>query len=251
MGRKSHTKRSTDQKQDKAIQKLTKKVKSLEKPIERKFFEATTTQAALVGGTAQLFTLNAVPPVSYDGTTATNLKSNSARMGQSISMTKLRIRGQVYLPQTVDPTEQSVRVRMLVVRVKNSQSYTVTTPGWNNFIMPAKYGPTYNNDALVDGFKNPYPSRKYEILVDRTFYLQGVNQTVGVSPTPTLNQNSGTATEKHRIPININIKLNSEASWAGSPSSSMPQKNGLVCYFMSNIDGPLFLLNSRLNYLDE
>lgn len=252
MGRKSHSqaKRSTDQKQDKAIKKLTKKVKDLEKPIERKFYDIVYEGSAMTAGTADLFAINSVPVVRYDGTTAANLKSQSARLGQSISMTKLRIRGQVYVPQTIDVNDQAVRVRMLVCRVKCSQSYTSTTPGWTNFITPAKYSATFNDDALVDGFKNPFPAYKYEILYDKTFWLQSTNQLVPVSGVPTLTP-TGTSTEKFRAPINVNIKLNSQASWAASPGSSMPQTNGLVCYFQTNIDGPIFLLNSRLNYLDE
>lgn len=252
MGRKSHKKGSTDQQQTKAIKKLDKKVKALEKPIERKFYdlEFDTVTPAPVAGTIQALTLNNVPPVAYDGTITSNIKSQNCRMGMSISMTRLRIKGELRLPIDIDPNLQKARVRLIVVRVKQSQSYSAVTPGFSNFIKSAKYlGTTPDGDAEIDGFKNPYPKRKYEILYDRVYKLDGVCKTVPAAVGPTVN--SGTRTDPWRHALNINIKLNSDAKWGDPTSVSGPSLNGLQMYWVANIKGPLLRCNVRLNYLDN
>jgi len=225
----------------------------LEKPIERKYFETTVVQSTgMIAGTPQLFVLNNVSPVNYDGTIASNLKSQNCRVGQGISMTKLRIRGQVYLPRSQSIDTQATRVRMLVVRFpENNQGLSIANVPWTNMISPAKYGATYNDDSLVDGFKNPYPACPYDILYDRTFYLQTVNQLTLLSATPTTSTQFATSTEKARIPISIDLKLKQDANWSNPTSASTPTKNGIAIYMTCNVDGPHFLLNNRLNFLDN
>jgi len=257
-------KRSVDKRQNKDIKVLKKKVKALEAPIERKFLDVPITGEV---GSAPLsvegYLLNAVEPMAADGTVATANDAMSQRLGKSIHMNRLRLKGFVeivgdYTIAAPDYGDYIARARVMVVRWPQNDLANTSTP--KDFLKPAAYGATYSvADGLIDGYKLKFPAKRYEVLYDRTHNIQSATQ---LSPT-TLAAGTGygiTAVYPSRAKVDIDIKLKHDADWANVESAAgTPSQNALMLYVIcgngtTDNEGQQqykILVNSRLNYTDE
>ncbi len=259
-------KRTTDRRQNKDIKVLKKKVKALEAPIERKFLDTAHTG---VVGTAGLsiegYLLNDVEPMAADGTVATTNKAMSQRLGKSIHMNRIRLKGFVeieadlagsgpaFVPQYGDYLG---RARVMVVRWPQNDLANSSSP--KDFLTPAGYPTSYPvADTFIDGYKLKFPENRYEVIYDRTHNLQSAGQQA-VSSLAAGTVTDVTAVYPCRAKVDVDIKLNHDADWAVVESASgCPSQNALMLYVICG-NGTIeegaqkynVLINSRLNYTD-
>ncbi len=252
------TKRTTDKRQNKEIKKLKKDVKMLKAPIERKFLDVAMTGA--VAGNSETFVLNNVPRAIQDGTVPNQNASMSARVGKSIHMSRIRIKG---LIQIIGPTLSSGdpgyedfigRVRMCLVRWNQYDSSALSTPA--DFLTAAAYGASFSGeDAFIDGYKKKYPQRNYEVLYDKVVNLQSVTQAEAQGATA--GEGSVTPVFPSRVRVNIDVKLKNDVHFAQVPETASPSQSSLCLYIFGGNGLPVpgtqryfKLLNSRLDFLD-
>lgn len=252
------TKRSTDRRQNKEIKKLKKDVKMLKAPIERKFLDVAMEGA--IASSSETIVLNNVGRVDQDGTVPNQNASMSRRVGKSIHMSRIRIKGFVSI---VAPSLASGnpgyedfigRVRMLLVRWHQNDASAISTP--DDFLTAAAYGQSYSGeDAFIDGFKKKYPEKNYEVLYDKVVNLQAPEQaTQGPAQT---NLGGMTSVFPPRARVNIDLKLNHDVNWAQVPETASPSQNSLALYLIGGNGAPVVgtqryfkLLNSRLDFID-
>lgn len=275
MGKTSY-KKSVDKKQSKQIKKNKEAIAALEAPIERKFFDTVTTIAS-AGGlspitnvSASKYVINGIYPVDLDGTVLGSYNSLSRRLGQKITMTKLRCKGTfLALPTALLPPEttfsEMIQVRHLIVRFPNTATKSGINIGIKEFIEPALYDitttPDLNAPTWVDGFRKVNPKYKYDILYDKTFKLSpnrisGASAATAVGPVgeqyfPAQNGVSGGTPSQVRF--NINLDLNHVAEWGETENSNKmePSMNMIQHYFITNrAKSVLVYANTRLNYID-
>ncbi|AXH73249.1 MAG: coat protein [Cressdnaviricota sp.] len=256
-------KRSTDRRQNKDIKVLKKKVKALEAPIERKFLDVPLTgEIGSAPLSIEAYCLNQVQPLKADGTVVATNDGMSQRLGKSIHMNRVRLKGFVEIQG--NPTISSPdfgdyigRARVMVVRWPQNELANTSSP--KDFLKPAAYGTSYSTaDSFIDGYKLKFPALRYEVLYDRTHNLQTPTQ---LSPA-TLAAGTGygiTSVYPCRAKVDIDIKLNHDADWANVESASgTPSQNPIMLYVICG-NGAIatgeqrftILVNSRLNYTDE
>ena len=223
-GRKS----KIDSRQNKEIKTLKKKVKALEAPIERKFLDTPLTGAVGVAPLSiESYLLNGVQPMKADGTVVAANDAMSQRLGKSIHMNRIRLKGFVEIqgdPTTASPDFDDWIGRCRVMLVRWPQNELATSSGPKDFLKPAAYGAAYSTaDSFIDAFKLKFPALRYEVLYDRTHNLQ----TQLAIQQATLAAGTGygiTSVYPSRAKVDIDIKLNHDADWAnveaatGNPS---------------------------------
>jgi len=256
-------KRSTDRRQTKDIKVLKKKVKALEAPIERKFLDTPLTGEV---GAAPLsiegYCLNKVQPLKADGTVVAANDGMSQRLGKSIHMNRVRLKGFVEIqgnPTLASPDfgDYIGRARVMVVRWPQNELANTSSP--KDFLKAAAYGATFSTaDSFIDAYKLKFPAKRYEVLYDRTHNLQTATQ---LSPA-TLAAGTGygiTSVYPSRAKVDIDIKLNHDADWGNVESAAgVPNQNPIMLYVICG-NGAIaegeqrytLLVNSRLNYTDE
>lgn len=247
-------KKTVDRKQTKDIKVLKKKVKALEAPIERKFLD--TAIDGYITANNETYVLNNVQIADQDGTIVQNNLNMSKRVGKAIHMSRIRIKGVVGITgdqSTVgDFSDQKGRIRMVLVRWQENDAASVSVP--SDFLVPALYGSTYSNeDALIDGYKRKFPANRYEVLYDRTVYLQteyqrGASVAAGTPAAPVFPASAR---------VSIDVKLNHDANWALVENAATPTQHPICLYLFASNQSPdvgtqryTALLNSRLDYTD-
>lgn len=160
--------KKVDLKQNRAIRKLTKKVKALEAPIETKFNYEIITQFG-INTTATAQTLNLIRPwdSAAPGPSA-NENRLKQREGQKVSMLRFMLKGKLEIPyppldNTVD-RRMPTRCRMIYVY------YPAQAPG--NNIDDILHIPSSPTIGLVDAFYKRNGQLKYKILKDVVYSLE-------------------------------------------------------------------------------
>ncbi len=256
-------KTKTDTRQNKEIKTLKEKVKALEAPIERKFLDTPLTGEI---GTSPLsietYVLNNVLPLKADGTVVATNAGMSERLGKSIHMNRIRVKGFVEIqgdPTTANPAFDDYIGRCRVMLVRWPQNDLANSSGPKDFLQAAAYGNAYSTaDSFIDGYKLKFPANRYEVLYDRTHNLQ----TQLALSQATLAAGIGygiTSVYPSRAKIDIDIKLKHDADWARIESLNNPSQNPICLYVICGNGGVnalgsqryLLQANSRLNYTDE
>lgn len=260
----ARTKGKTDRRQNKEIKTLKKKVKALEAPIERKFLDVPLTGE--IGSSPlsiESYLLNGVQPMKADGTVVAANDAMSQRLGKSIHMNRIRLKGFVEIqgdPQQASPDFDDYIGRCRVMLVRWPQNELATSSSPKDFLKPAAYGASYSTaDSFIDGYKLKFPALRYEVLYDRTHNLQTALQQQPSPLAPTTGYGI-TAVYPSRAKVDIDIKLKHDADWANVESATgNPSQNPLMLYVICGNGGANALgsqqywlqVNSRLNYTDE
>ena len=154
-------KKSVDQKQNKAIKSLAKKVSTLSRAVEVKFLDTVTSKIDLTT-LVQNKHITDISPWDSNSVVA-NAERNERREGNSVLIKSYSYRGIIHLPQN-DSAPRAARVRLMVVHTPDS-----TTP----VITEVLSTPTAGNDThIVDSFKRIKPANPYRVLYDKVFLLQ-------------------------------------------------------------------------------
>lgn len=233
-------KRSVDKKQNKEINKLKKKVKTLEKTDEKKWYDTNQLSKAIS-------TTPAVDPFlgltvwNSAAANANETKQNS-RSGNSIVMTSLKLDGLVYIDQDFASPDSNNIVRLLLVQMTD-----------DNQTAPAATDILETND--VNSFYKLKGTRRYKIHYDKRFYLQNPGQYFGNSSGA---NNVSTATEPWRKRFIIKAKIPKKGLKVtysqGSISGNGPVVNGFFLLSVSDsgvISHPAMIYRSRLRFLDN
>lgn len=271
---------SIDKRQSKDIKKLKKKVANLEAPIERKFLDSVKDRQLTASDniTNWAHIVNKVKPWAATGSSASAENYLSSRLGKSITMKSLKIKGELYIdPEDYNTNSINTKVRILVVRYK--------CPGNTNtelcqpicYLKPAAYisgGPSPAppgagiGNIYVEAFKNRTPVSPYEILYDKIHLLQNslvesIYLPAPTAPVPLPNYDTYNTipTEHYRKTIDISIKLkNLEASWSDPANTQQQSATNQICvYALQNKTtvqitngsaAPKLRVNCRLHYVD-
>ncbi|AXH74409.1 MAG: hypothetical protein [Circoviridae sp.] len=250
-------KKSVDKRQSKDIKVLKKKVKALQKPIEKKFLD--TPIVGTVASNNAVYVLNNVRIASEDGTITQTNENMSLRRGKSISMQRIRIKGLVKIVANftgaISGDNTVGRVRMLVVRWHENDGAATSLA--TDFLTPADYAgaapPFAGQDDLIDAYKKKRPQLRYDVLYDKTVSLQSYAQQI---PLGAVACNAAPVYPPH-YKVNIDLKLKHDARWALQESTTSPTQNP-ICLYVIGANGSATagtqrystLLNARLNYTD-
>ena len=231
----------SDVKQTIEIKKLKKTVKKLSKGTEKKWYDIDkpSTAIPLAGSVQPLLALNV-----WGGT------NNEARLHEreknSINITSLNIKGQVYLDQNFASPDANNKVRIMLVQMTDDN---ITAPVLTDILED----PT--GDRAIYSFLKIKGQRRFRVHYDKLFNLQNPGQYF---------QNSSgsaaisTATEKFRKEFRIKAKVSKsglKVSYAqGSISGNGPVVNGLFLIAYSDsavVSHPAMFYRSRMRFLDN
>ena len=234
--RKRTYKRSVDRKQNKEIKKLKNSVAKLVSVKERKFydFNADTTVGATTSGVN--IPLTQIPAYQPSITAHANIQNRRER--NTCLMTGLTIKGVVSIPYGGGSTRDlSNVVRILVVRSNDDNGNPIT---FDQVLEdPGDLSTSFYKIDNTGG-------RKYDILYDKTVYLQNTDQGTTM-----------TAVEPWRKKITIKIKVPKKGmklEWPNANISGNPTKNGMYLIALSDsgvVSHPRFKIYGRLRFLDE
>jgi len=275
-------KSSVDKRQSKEIRKLTKKVRALEAPIEKKYFDTAYYQS--VSGNSQTYVLNGVPPDKFAtpvGPTppgpappSGSVMANNylqTRLGKRVSMKRITIKGTIRMqtdfnnptPNTPPYNKDTYgRVRILVVRWPANDNAANSVP--SDFLQDPPYNDPgqaqviNNQDKAITAFKKRNPLNKYDVLYDRVMNLQSYCQRV---PLGAAASNAAPVYPFIRD-VNIDLKLKHEAEWAVNENNdSCPNRNAICMYIIAGNSGMsttpptgnrfVPLLSTRLHFTDQ
>lgn len=266
---------SIDAKQSKDIRKLKKKVMLLESPVERKWHRTAPLQLQNKDtGNYTTFPfkvcLNNVPNAAYGATTSGASAMLQSREKKEISMTRLRIKGQLYnLDRTTDaatPTgsvtpNQFSNVRVLIIRWPKS----LTAP---NTFTPDAYlsgDPNTSQMRYVLAFYNREPGTNYDILHDKVYQLGSrYGETVkGIVAPDTVYDGTGRGSINQKVNVNIDLKFKKPivARWPFNESVPGGAVENNICMYVVNDNANLsgtqttsnvhFEYNTMLDFLDQ
>lgn len=280
MGKKTQFTKKTatvDAKQSKDIKKLKKKVKMLESPIERKWHRTAPQQLSDKDtGNYSTFpfkvSLNNVPVAPYDGTTSGASAMLQTREKKEISMTRLRVKGQLYNLDRTTSTDsggtvssvtpnQFSNVRVIIIRWPKSLLYP-------NTFTPDSYlsaDPNTSQLAYVLAFYNREPGTNYDILHDKVYQLGSrYGETVkGITAPDTVYDGTGRGSVNQKVNVNIDLKFKKPivARWPFNESQIGGSVENNICMYVvndnDNISGTQttsnvhFEYTSMLDFLDH
>lgn len=237
----------TNKKQNRAIKKLKKEVKSLAKRDELKFLDVTVADQAISANiiSPYQFDIAAMPAWSTNVANA-NANRNSSREGNKVIITRAHLRGTIRLDNVqgavLDPTYDA-KVRMIIVLNPDSgyPALDQVLENPNNIFSPLKCK----------------PSEPYKKLYDRTFDLQSTTQVRGAATTGV----NTTSVEPWRH--NFNIKLGKKAfgkeglkcTWQQGSTTIQPQQGAVTLFVISTVAvatsyKPSLDFYSRVRFLD-
>ena len=186
LGRK--IKLSTNKRQDKEIKKLKTQVKKLSKGDEKKWYDIDKPSTAIpLSGTVQ-------PLLALDLWAGDNTLRQHQREGNTINITSLNIKGQVYIDQNFASPDVNNKVRIMLVQMTD-----------DNLALPALTDiledPT--GDRAIYSFLKIKGTRRFRVHYDRLFNLQNVEQTAAT----TAGMSATTSTEKYRKEFRVRAKV--------------------------------------------
>ena len=152
LGRK--IKLSTNKRQDKEIKKLKTQVKKLSKGDEKKWYDIDKPSTAIpLAGTVQ-------PLLALDLWAGDNTLRQHQREGNTINITSLNIKGQVYIDQNFASPDFNNKVRIMLVQMTD-----------DNLALPALTDiledPT--GDRAIYSFLKIKGTRRFRVHYDRLF----------------------------------------------------------------------------------
>lgn len=266
---------SVDKRQSKEIRKLTKKVKALEAPIEKKYYDTAYYQP--VAGNSQTYVLNSVPVDQFNGSTTSLVANNylQSRLGKKISMTRVSIKGTIRIQTDFSQPTPSTppynadtfgKVRLLVVRWPTNDNAALSLP--SDFLQDPPFNPAgtpqyvNNQDKSIVAFKKRNPLDKYDVLYDKVMSLQSFCQRVPLGA-PAAN---AAPVYPFIRDVNIDLNLKHNAEWAVNENNSgAPNRNAVCLYIIAGNSGMTLttpptsqsgvrfipLLNTRLHFTDQ
>lgn len=229
----SLVKKSIDAKQNKAIKKLKTEVKKLAVTIEKKYWDKQISLS--VSSAPYIYPLNDLALF-----TGNQQDRHKQREGQSIVLTSFRLRGLVEIVQNAVSPDLNNRIRLMIVFTKDS-----TTPVAITDILASN---------TIDSFKLIKPPHDYDVMYDRVFNLQNVEQNHYVGG------NYAAPTEKYRLPFDIRLgtkkftKSGIKCTWElGDATGTAPRQGALTLIALSDsgvISHPSMRAASRLRFMD-
>lgn len=237
LGRK--IKLSTNKRQDKEIKKLKTQVKKLSKGDEKKWYDIDKPSTAIpLSGTVQ-------PLLALDLWAGDNTLRQHQREGNTINITSLNIKGQVYIDQNFASPDVNNKVRIMLVQMTD-----------DNLALPALTDiledPT--GDRAIYSFLKIKGTRRFRVHYDRLFNLQNVEQTAAT----TAGMSATTSTEKYRKEFRVRAKVPKSglkvSYQQGSVSGNGPVVNGLFLIAYSDsgvVSHPAMFYRSRMRFIDN
>jgi len=237
--RKYQKKRSTDAKQNKEIKKLKTQVKKLTKADEKKWYDIDQSSTAVpLAGSVQ-------PMLALNVWAGNNEQRQHEREGNTLNVTSLNIKGQVYIDQNFASPDSNNKVRIMLVQMTDDN---ITAPALTDILED----PT--GDRAIYSFLKIKGTRRFRVHYDKLFNLQNVEQTAST----TAGMSATTSTEKYRREFRIRAKVPKSglkvSYQQGSISGNGPVVNGLfiVAYSDSGVvSHPAMFYRSRMRFIDN
>jgi len=237
--RKYQKKRSTDAKQNKEIKKLKTQVKKLSKADEKKWYDIDQSSTAVpLAGSVQ-------PMLALNVWAGNNEQRQHEREGNTLNVTSLNIKGQVYIDQNFASPDSNNKVRIMLVQMTDDN---ITAPALTDILED----PT--GDRAIYSFLKIKGTRRFRVHYDKLFNLQNVQQTAST----TAGMSATTSTEKYRREFRIRAKVPKSglkvSYQQGSISGNGPVVNGLflVAYSDSGtLSHPAMFYRSRMRFIDN
>ena len=230
---------STNKRQDKEIKKLKTQVKKLSKGDEKKWYDIDKPSTAIpLAGTVQ-------PLLALDLWAGDNTLRQHQKEGNTINITSLNIKGQVYIDQNFASPDFNNKVRIMLVQMTD-----------DNLALPALTDiledPT--GDRAIYSFLKIKGTRRFRVHYDRLFNLQNVEQTAST----TAGMSATTSTEKYRKEFRVRAKVPKSglkvSYQQGSVSGNGPVVNGLFLIAYSDsgvVSHPAMFYRSRMRFIDN
>lgn len=235
--RKRTYKRSVDRKQNKEIKKLKSSVAKLVSVKERKFYDFQMSSTVGSGNNGISTNLTAIP--AYQPTVTAHAMIQQRRERNSCLMTSLTIKGLVSIPYNQGVTrDYSNIVRILLVRSNDDNGNPIT------------YDQVLESplDLETSFYKiDNQGGRKYDIMYDKTFFLQNNHQ----------RDEEHTPVEPWRKRFTIKAKIPKRGlrlEWPNTNISGNPTKNGMYLLCLSDsaaVSHPVVSLYGRLRFIDD
>ena len=228
----------TDIKQNKEIKKLKTQVKKLSKADEKKWYDIDKPSTAIpLSGSIQ-------PMLALNVWGGNNEQRQHEREGNTINISSLNVKGQVYIDQSFASPDSNNKVRIMLVQMTDDN---ITAPALTDILED----PT--GDRAIYSFLKIKGTRRFRVHYDKLFNLQNVPQ-VPEGQT----YNSPTSTENYRREFRIRAKVPKSglkvSYQQGSISGNGPVVNGLFIIAYSDsgtISHPAMFYRSRMRFLDN
>jgi len=226
-------------KQTKEIKKLKTQVKKLSKADEKKWYDIdkASTAVPLAGSVQPLLALNV-----WAGN---NEQRQHEREGNTLNVTSLNIKGQVYIDQNFASPDSNNKVRIMLVQMTDDN---ITAPALTDILED----PT--GDRAIYSFLKIKGTRRFRVHYDKLFNLQNVEQTAST----TAGMSATTSTEKYRREFRIRAKVPKSglkvSYQQGSISGNGPVVNGLFLIAYSDsgvVSHPAMFYRSRMRFIDN
>jgi len=229
----------SDVKQTKEIKKLKTQVKKLSKADEKKWYDIDQSSTAIpLSGSVQ-------PMLALNVWAGSNEQRQHEREGNTINVTSLNIKGQVYIDQNFASPDSNNKVRIMLVQMTDDN---ITAPALTDILED----PT--GDRAIYSFLKIKGTRRFRVHYDKLFNLQNVEQTAST----TAGMSATTSTEKYRREFRIRAKVPKSglkvSYQQGSISGNGPVVNGLfiVAYSDSGVvSHPAMFYRSRMRFIDN
>lgn len=235
--RKRTYKRSVDRKQNKEIKKLKSSVAKLVSVKERKFYDFQVDSA--VGATVSGINVNLTGIPAYQPSVTAHSMIQQRRERNSCLMTSMTIKGLVSIPYGQGITrDYENMVRILLVRSNDDNGNPIT---YDQVLQDP--GDLATSFYAIDNSGG----RKYDVMYDRTFFLQNNHQ----------RDEDSTPVEPWRKKFTIRAKIPKRGlklEWPNSNISGNPVKNGMYLIALSDsaaISHPRVQLYGRIRFIDE
>lgn len=229
----------TDAKQTKEIKKLKTQVKKLSKADEKKWYDIDKPSTAVpLAGSVQ-------PMLALNVWAGSNEQRQHEREGNTINVTSLNIKGQVYIDQNFASPDYNNKVRIMLVQMTDDN---ITAPALTDILED----PT--GDRAIYSFLKIKGTRRFRVHYDKLFNLQNVQQTAST----TAGISGTTSTENYRREFRIRAKVPKsglKVSYSqGSISGNGPVVNGLFIIAYSDsgvVSHPAMFYRSRMRFIDN